>query len=337
MALLVAAPAASALPKPALYFLHDAPLPTLPAPAPGLPATGNLVAEGQLTTVPPPGLPPVNTADPTQLPATAEGAKAPQTRMILPGEDMVVPVQFVTSNTTANTGRIFGPVVTLLFLPNTPLVQNGNLTVQLVALPKDASPTDLPPKGDVLASGRIRLDYQNSSLPPPTALVPPNPNDPQAALGYVQAQLLAYGLTQLASSYKVAFLLNDTRGYIVDKAVDPASKVALRLVLEPGSSPLPIAFGAGQPLLYNSTLTPSFVYVPWYAADPPRPVPTYTAPSPHSASPYLSSTSHAMPTYGYTGGDSSSTGGKKKSPGIEVPLVAVGLGLLVAAVRRRLS
>jgi hypothetical protein len=330
LALVVVAPAATALPKPAVYFLHDA---AFPAGTPAVPIVSGLpMLPGELVALSPPGLPPANASDPASLPATVMDTKAPQTRPIPPGQDLVLPVMF-NSNATGNTGRIYGPVITLLFLPKSPLVQHGNVTAQLVVVPKGAAITDIPPKGEVIASTTFSMDAGNTTefLPNATALVPPNPADPQAALGYVEGQLLAYGITTLASSYKVAFLLNETKSFIIDKTVEEGSTVQLRLSLSVGSSPLPIATGAGQPLVYWNFLTPSFVYVPWYATDPAHTTPTYTQ-SPGSTN-SGGSGGHAGGTDGST---ASATTTKKKSPGLETPLVLAGLAALVVVARRRL-
>ncbi|HUR64099.1 MAG TPA: hypothetical protein VM241_06435 [Candidatus Thermoplasmatota archaeon] len=329
LALLVLAPAAAALPKPAVYFLHDQ---AFPAGVPATPiVTGIPLLPGELVTLSPPGLPPLNTSDPASLPSTAMQTKAPQSRAILPGQDLALPVMF-NSNASANTGRIYGPVITLLFLPKSPTVQHGNVTVQLVVVPKGAAVTDLQPKGEVIASTTFSMDAGNTTsfLPNATALVPPNPQDPAAALGYVQGQLLAYGITTLASSYKVAFLLNESKSFIIDKQVDEGSTVQLRLSLTAGSSPAPVATAAGQPLVYWNFLTPSFVYVPWYATDPAGQVPTYTK-VPTGGS-HTTGPSHV----GGDSGTASSSPTKKKSPGVEVPVVVLGLAALVLVARRRL-
>jgi hypothetical protein len=327
VALLLLAPAATALPKPAIYFLRDA---AFPAGTPAVPVvTGIPFAPGELAALTPPGLPPVNQSDPASLPATVMDTRAPQTRMIFPGQELVLPVMF-NSNSSANVGRIYGPVLTLLFMPKSPAVQHGNVTAQLVVVPKGAAVTDLPPKGEVVASATFDMDAGNTTdfLPNATALVPPNPTDPAAALAYAEGQLLAYGITELASSYKIAYLLNETKSFIIDKRVDEGSTVQLRLLLAQGSSAAPVATGAGQPIVYWNFLTPSFVYVPWYAADPPHQTPTYTT--------------QPMPTHtggtGGAGGDGSASSSptKKKSPGIEAPLAILGLAALALVARRRL-
>lgn len=329
LALLVLAPAASALPKPAVYFFRDA---EFPDGTPAMPALSGIPGlPGELVTLSPPGIPAVNQSDPASLPATAMDTDAPQTRLILPGQEMALPVMF-NSNASANTGRIYGPVITLLFLPKSPTVQHGNVTAQLVVVPKGASPLAVPPPGEVIASTTFSMDAGNTTefLPNATSLVPPNPTDPQAALAYVQGQLLAYGITTLASSYKVAFLLNETKSFIIDKAVDPESTVQMRLSLAPGSSPLLVPVAAGQPMVYWNFLTPTFVYVPWYAADPPHTTPTYTG------GPTQSHTSG--PSNGGTDGNTASTSPtKKKSPGVEIPLLVVGLAALVLVARRRMK
>ncbi|MCA1810837.1 MAG: hypothetical protein LC623_02365, partial [Halobacteriales archaeon] len=90
----------------------------------------------------------------------------------------------------------------------------------------------------------------------------------------------------------------------------------------------PIAIAAGQPVAYWNILTPSFVYVPWYAADPPHTTPTSTGPP----------QSHTSgPSNGGSDGSTASTSPtKKKSPGVEVPLAIVGLAALVLVARRKL-
>lgn len=328
LALLVVAPAASALPKPAIYFFRDA---EFPDGTPAMPAVSGIpFAPGQLVTLTPPGLPPLNQSDPASLPSTAMQTQAPQTRMILPGQEMVIPVMF-NSNASANTGRIYGPIITLLFLPKSPTVQHGNVTAQLVVVPKGASPTAVPPAGEVIASTTFSMDAGNTTafLPNATSMVPPDPTDPQGALAYAQGQLLAYGITTLASSYKVAFLLNETKSFIIDKTVDAESTVQMRLSLAPGSSPLLVPVAAGQPLVYWNFLTPTFVYVPWYAADPPQPTQTSTRPPPPT---FTSGPSNG----GGPSGTDSPTTTKKKTPGVEIPLAIVGLAALVLVARRRL-
>lgn len=328
LAILVLAPAAGALPQPSVYFFRDAQFPDGTPQAPVV--TGIPMAPGELVTLSPPGLPALNQSDPASLPATAMDTKAPQTRMILPGQDLVLPVMF-NSNASANTGRIYGPIITLLFLPKSPTVQHGNVTVQLVVVPKGTSLTAVPPAGEVIASTTFSMDAGNTTsfLPNATSMVPPNPTDPQAALAYVQGQLLAYGFTTLASSYKIAFLLNETKSFIIDKTVDKESTVQMRLSLAPGSSPLPIAAAAGQPVAYWNILTPSFVYVPWYAEDPPQKTPTYTT------APRPSATTSSPNGGGSPDGTDSSSTTKKKTPSIEVPLLVLGLAALALVARRR--
>lgn len=328
LALLAVAPAASAYPKPATYFLRDSAFPSGTPDTPLISGVPEL--PGDLVTLLPPGVPNVNTSDPGSLPSTVMDTDAPQTRLILPGQEQVLPVMF-NSNSSANTGRIWGPILTLLFLPRSPTVQHANVTAQLVVVPKGTSPLAVPPAGEVIASNTFSMDAGNATefLPNATSFVPPNPTDPQGAALYVAGQLELYGFTKLASSYKLAFLLNDTKSFIIDKTVPADSTVQLRLTLAKGSSPVLMPVAAGQPMAYWNQLTPGLVYVPWYAADPPRPTPTYTAPPP---------TTYTSTPYTNHGGDTSSSAPtKKKSPGVEVPLVVVGLAALVLLARRRLQ
>ncbi|HET6399600.1 MAG TPA: hypothetical protein VFH47_08620, partial [Candidatus Thermoplasmatota archaeon] len=191
--LLLAAGAAAALPAPRVYFLRDAPE------GPALP--GQLHLSGP----PPLYIPPT---DPMAYPggplkyATDVAANVSKqsagTRLILPGQDSVYPAQFITANATDNVGRIYGPIIAFLVLPKTPLVQNANLSIELVALEGGTAPLMQDAKATVLASAQVVVDGGNGTMPDPTSFVPPNATNPQAAAGHVAAQLLLYGITKLA-------------------------------------------------------------------------------------------------------------------------------------------
>lgn len=302
-ALLLMASTASAASKPAVYFWRDASVQGQKVP----------VGDGILSTIPP-------------APADLENVtnnEAPGTRMIFPFVDAAIPQQFVTINTTNNQARIYGPILVFAFVPKTPAIANANLSFELVYLPPGAAPTAA---GEVIGRASVAVDGGNQTLPDPTTFVPPNPGNPEEALAYIQTQLLIYGLTKLSEGRVIAFLDDDVKDYVVDKTVDANGTLALRLALEPGSSPLGQPLGAGQPIVYDFALTPSLVYVPWYAPDPvktPTKTPTGTAtPSPTSTSPSKTITS------------SSSSDGKK-SP--DAGLVAfAAIGMLAYALRRRL-
>lgn len=321
------APAAQAEPRPAYLFLRDASLPSngqvprcSPAPA-GTPA-----GDGELTVQPPCAL---NVAAP-------QNNSAAQSRLIFPAAQQIRPTQFVMLNQSLNTGRIYGPVVVLLYVPESPSVQSGNLSVQLVALPKTYSVADVGATGTVLANATIDLRYHNNTLPQPTTLVPPDPTNATAAAGYIEGQLLVFGLTQLAKAQYVMYLDDAVPDRIINKVVDKDAKLALRFSLIPSPQPypvplgLPVAQGAGQPIVYNFALTPALVYIPWYAADPPigpNPQPPGPQPNPQPC--------YGCPPASGTSNAGISSGAEHKSGAPEAVFVLTVLALAAVAVRRR--
>lgn len=275
-----AAPAAMALSKPTYLFLRDTPLPD-GSPAPPLPIGGIAVGDGELVVTPPR---PLDIENP-------ENNTAPQTRTIVPATEQIHPTQFVMLNQSLNTGHIFGPIVILLYVPESPTVQSGNLSVQLVELPPEYAATDIGPTGRVIANATIDLAYHNTTLPDPQAMVPPDPTNTTAALAHIQGQLLFYGFTQLAKSQYVMYLDDNVPDKIVNTIVDKDAKLALRFSLLPSTNPaplpapLPIAQGGGQPIVYNFALTPSLIYVPWYQDDAVTPPPVGPNPPPPPVGP----------------------------------------------------
>jgi hypothetical protein len=319
---MVLAPAAQAAAQPSYLFLRDL---AIPSDVPESTVTGVPVGDGELTIIPP---------APLDL-ANVQNNTAPQSRVILPAQDQVRPAQFVMLNTSLNTGTIFGPIIVLLYVPESPTVQSGNLSVQLVALPKDFGPQSVGPVGDVIASASVDLTYHNTTLPDPDTLVPPNATDPQGALTYIEGQLLTYGLTELGKARYILYLDDDVKDKIVTRAVEPGTALALRFTLVPSAAPapipapLPIAQGAGQPIVYYHALTPALVYVPFYV---PEPVPTSTSGPPASTT----SSSSACP--GCPGGSGTSSSSEtQKSPSVQLVLVGLGLAVAAVAARRRVK
>jgi hypothetical protein len=270
-ALVCLAPLADARSQPALYFLKDAKV-TDDRRAP--------VGDGVLSTQPPPPIDLNNPANNTP----------PSVRLIFPYTDALLPTQFV-ANSSQNTGRLFGVIAAYLFLPKSPALQSATLNVSLYALPKDPEvPPPLGGGGDLIAWARLPLNYENSTLPNATSFVPQNVTDPQGAVNYTAAQLVAYGLTTVYSSGALVYLDDAVQDYFVDRTIDSEARLALRLVLENGTAvgPLPpqqVPIGAGQTIVYDFGLAFSLVLIPWFEQDPPQPPPPPPPPRTTTTSP----------------------------------------------------
>ncbi|MFA5944921.1 MAG: PGF-CTERM sorting domain-containing protein, partial [Candidatus Thermoplasmatota archaeon] len=146
---------------------------------------------------------------------------------------------------------------------------------------------------------------------------PQNQTDPQAIVFYEVAQVLPLVLHPPA-----LFVLGP-----VDVPFGNESSFAIGFRLTQGSSPAPLPAGAFGSIQYDGAYTPSFVYVPWYAPDPPKP--TFT-PRPTSSS----STSKAGTLGGSTSGSPVSDD-DKDSPGFALPLGLVALLAAAAFAARR--
>jgi hypothetical protein len=307
LALLLVAPAASALARPAFYFMTDAPsplddtVPPLPVPVP-LPVS---LPTLDLS----PGI--LEPYDPVLR--NVPNATAAKSRLVTPGTETVVPVQFVTPGNHSHPDRIRGILFIGLWLGES-TVLHGNLNATLYEVPADGSAA-IP-----LAGTSIPLDLNASKAPDPTALIPPNSTDPQAILFYELAQIMPLLLRPPA-------LL--TFGPM-DIAFGNESSFAIGFRLEQGSSPVPLPIGAYATLQYDGAFSPSFAYVPWYAPDPPRPTSTVSRTSTSSGSPTRSSTSGPT-TDQVIGGDD------KDTPGLAIPMLAGLLLVAALAARRRLK
>ena len=301
-AVLVAVPALAA-PQPHLYFLKDGAV--------------RGAGDGILTLDPPP---------PPDLQNPANNS-APGMRMILPAQHNVAPVQFVQVNSTENTGRVWGPVIVALWAPKWATNQHGNITVSLVELKPSAVPA-IGGGGRVLASASTANNYENTTLPNGTALMPPEPTNVTAALAHVQGQLLAYALTEALKPPIILLLDDDVKDYIIDEEVDPEARLVLRMQLDPNEgsalSPLGQPTAVGQAIQYDFGLWPSFVYIPWYAEDPPRPTPA-TKPAP------TATTRVTGPTTPPTG----PTGDGESTPGLAPATLVLALAATTLLLRRR--
>lgn len=319
------APAAAGYPQPVFYFLKSGcpvdevenmclvpelgplPNPGLPPPVPPLPTVGVpqlSVADGIM--------------DPyTPLKPNAPNSTEPDIKVIYPASEQLVPIRFLAPDNHTHPNRIKGPFILGVWTGESP-APYANLTATLYEVPVEGSPI-------ALANATVAIDLNASKAPDPTALIPPNSTDPSAILFYELAQVLP-----LVLQPPLLFILGP-----VDIQFANTSSLAVGFALEGGSSPVGEPVGAAT-LRFNSTLSPSFVYVPWYAPDPPRP--TFT-----STYTFTSRTSTFTNSRGGTGsgGVGGSDGGGNDGGGNGIPGLEAGalVGLLALATlvaRRRL-
>jgi MYXO-CTERM domain-containing protein len=280
--------------------------------------------------------------------------KAPSLRFVFPVASGVEPVQFLTAANETHPARIKGPVLVNV-VPGPSPVLHGNLTATLVEVPEGYDPVKLPidlpiglpisdpvlppPAGPaplrVLATVNIPVDANSSKLPDPTLLVPPGEPDPADPAGYAQA-VAGYEEAQL-----LPFILNLPTYHLVnvDVTVNATSRLALVLSLTQGDSPLPLPAGAFATAEYDSLLSLSYVFVPWYSPDktPVKTTPTKTPAKTTSRAPATTAvrtTTDADGKVTTIGADSTSE--SKSSPGLGL-LVLPALAALALLVRRRLE
>ena len=304
VAALVAVPAAQAYAQPVFYFLKDAPgaqdqVPDVPSPIP-LPIA-------------------VPTVDPNAGLLDPYDPKAPnapngttgKARTIAAGQDLALPIQFLTPPDHMHPDRLKGYIFIGLWTGESATYQ-ANLTATLYEIPAGGEPV-------ALANASVDLDLNQSNAPDPMTFIPANQTDPQAILFYEVAQVLPLILHPPA-----LFMIGP-----VDIPIGNESTFAIGFALTQGSSPVPVPAGAFASVQYDGAYTPSFVYAPWYAPDPPRPTPTQRPTSSFSS------------TFSGSGGSRTLTGtasadDEKDSPGLALPVM---LGALVAvaalAARRR--
>jgi uncharacterized protein (TIGR03382 family) len=191
------------------------------------------------------------------------------------------------------------------------LVIEGNISVGLYLREGD---TDT-----LVASASRSLDIDPSQVPEPTSLIPPDPTDPEAAAYYIAAQALPL-------INKPPMLLD--LGMVDVEVPENATLVLGFSLVAPGGGALPAGFGVAS-IKYDSALTPSYLYAPWYAADPVMPSPSASPSASPSGSPTSGSPSGSTPP---GTGDPSETKAEE-SPGAGILVVVGALGL--ALLRRR--
>lgn len=319
------APAATAYVQPVFYFLKSGcsveevqgecpvpevsppTVPPLPPPLPPAPAVGQpkfVLADGVLD--------PYTPYDPN-FPNSTE----PDLKPVYPLADAAIPIQFVTPANHTHPDRIKGSFVVGLWTGES-VALAANLTATLYEIPAEGTPI-------ALANASVRLDLNASEAPDPTALMPPNSTDPQVIAYYELAQLLP-----LVMSPPIVFLLGP-----VDVTFANTSRFGIGFHIAQGSSPLPSGLGSAT-IQFNGSLSPSFLYVPWYAPDPPRP--TYSRSSTFSRA-SSTRTGAFGAGGGGAGGDDDDPGGKKGNgiPGLELPLVLALVAVAAWSARRRLD
>lgn len=221
-------------------------------------------------------------------------------------------------STPVQQGRLAGPAFLGLWTMANPVVL-GDIEASLW-LEADGNRT-------LLSSAALDAAIDPSQLPEPTSLVPPDPTDPEGAAYHVAAQLLP-----LLMSPPMVFDLG-----MID-AEAPAN-ASLLLGLQMVGDPLPIGTSIIQ---YDAVTSPSFLFAPWYAPDPPAPQPTSSPPSSTSA-PSSSGSSTSSPSPGSSSSSSSSSSSpepddeapSEDSPGAGLLAALAALGAAAYAMRRR--
>jgi PGF-CTERM protein len=305
VALLVAVPASQAYAQPVFYFLKDAPgphdqVPDAPLPIP-LPVSTP-------TPDPFPGV--LDPYDP-KMP-NAPNATTGKERLVFVGQELVLPVQFVTPENHTHADRLKGSIFVGLWAGKSGTYQ-ANLTATLYEFPAEGDPI-------ALANASINLDFNQSTAPDPTSFIPQNTTDPQAILFYEVGQVLP-----LIYHPPALFVLGP-----LDMPFSNTSAFGIGFSLTQGSSPVPLPAGAFASIDYDAVLSPSFIYVPWYAPDPPR------ATSTRSSS-FGGGTSTRQPGASTLGGSNTFSGGDddKDSPGFALPIALAALLAAAAFAARR--
>jgi hypothetical protein len=315
------APAVAGYSQPAFYFLKsgcpidevegecvvpEAPVPQLPQPPSPVPpvVVGQpqvVVADGALVAY--------DYANPN-YPNSTE----PDVKLVYPASETVKPVRFLTPADHSHPDRIKGYFLVGVYVGESP-APKANLTTTLYEVKLDG--TEI-----ALANASAAIDLNASHAPDPMTLVPPNSTDPMTIVLYEVSKV-----SPLILQAPLYFLLGP-----VDIAFDNTSSFAIGFRLDPGSSPFPDPPGAAS-IRFNASLTPSFVYVPWYAPDPPRS--TSTKSYSYSRSGTGSRTFGSGTPGPDDGGDD---GGKKGNgiPGFEMSLVITMVALAAIVARRRL-
>src|ERR1041385_2800649 len=180
-----------------------------------------------------------------------------------------MPVRFVTPPNATHPDRIKGPLFVGVWTGES-ATYKANLTATMYEIPATGPAV-------AIANASVSLDLNASKAPDPTKLIPQNQTDPTAIAFYEMAQVLPVLMHPPA-----LFIMP------VDIPFRNDSLFAIAFHLTPGDSGAPVPQGAFASIEYDGLVTPTFVYVPWYASDPVRPV--YQPPS-YSQAPGASSSS----------------------------------------------
>lgn len=156
--------------------------------------------------------------------------------VVLPGTADVASLQF---SHESNRSQLLGPMLLGLWIGPSPTLM-GNITAVLQE------------GGEEIGSASVNIALDPMGIDP-TTLLPPDPSDPAAAAAYVAAKA--------AAALMAPPVLLDL-GYIEHNLTD--GDISLSFFLE-GE---PLALGAAT-VQYDSALSPSFLYLPFYEPDPP--------------------------------------------------------------------
>lgn len=245
------------------------------------------------------------------LSADAPSKNESSMRLVIPSAEPMV--WFAAGE--AEQARIYGPAFVGLWT-HANIVGQGNLSAALWLIDGDEE--------TLLASKSLSVAIDPASLPDPASLVPPDPTDPEGAAYHLASKLLPI-ITDPPLVYELG---------MIDAIVPANASVRLSFALENGDQP---AAGASA-LSYDAVTSPSFLYMPWYAPDPPKPTATSTSSStssPSSAPPSSSGSPGMSGTSGPSSQPAASDAPGEDSPGIGL-IAGVALLGVAWAVRRRL-
>ncbi|MGB1698169.1 MAG: hypothetical protein ACPHK8_07195 [Thermoplasmatota archaeon] len=234
-------------------------------------------------------------------------AEAPQDlnnsiSLILPGSADLPTISFTREGDHAD--RIYGPLLIGMWTGPSPTLM-GNVT----AVVSDGS--------TILSSASVDISIDPEALPDPTSLIPPDPTNPEQAAAYVLAQALI-------ATMKPPVLMD--LGFI-DANVSRDAPISVSFFLE-GE---PVALGAAS-LQYDGALTPSFLYVPFYEADP-APSSSSSSSAPASSSSSSGSSGSSSPSLGGSSSSSAGSSESKDTPSVGF-LAAIGVAGAAMLFRR---
>ncbi len=165
-----------------------------------------------------------------------------------------------------------------------------------------------------IAEAMVVVNVDPSAAPDPASLVPPDPSDPEGAVYHALGTVLPLVLQPPT--------LVDLGVVDVEVPAGSQIKIGLGLTGADGMPPL----GAAMAVKYDGVLTPSFLYLPWWSANPEAVSPQIER-VPKGQSPI------ATPTASSTDPPAPASNPGNDSPGLS--LIAVVAGLSVALWLRR--